>query len=89
MYVAIDSPKAVATPRNIVKTRLCVEMFLDSLEKDTYQAEIAGMGYNMYAHQGGVTLTISGFSKKQPELMRMILERFAKRDFSQQRFDTI
>ena len=89
VYVAIDSPKAVATPRNIVKTRLCVEMFLDSLEKDTYQAEIAGMGYNMYAHQGGVTLTISGFSKKQPELMRMILERFAKRDFSQQRFDTI
>lgn len=89
VYVAIDSPKAVSTPRNIVKTRLCVEMFLDSLEKDTYQAEIAGMGYNMYAHQGGVTLTISGFSKKQPELMSMILARFAKRDFNQKRFETI
>lgn len=47
------------------------------------------MGYNMYAHQGGVTLTVSGFSKKQPELMRLILERFARREFSQQRFDTI
>lgn len=89
LYVAIDSPQAVSTPRNIVKTRLCVEMFLDSLAKETYQAEIAGMGYNMYAHQGGVTLTVSGFSKKQPELMQLILQRFAKRDFSQQRFDTI
>lgn len=89
VYVAIDSPNAVANPHNIVKTRLCVEMFLDSLATDTYQAEIAGMGYNMYAHQGGVTLTISGFSQKQPELMKMILSRFAKRDFSQQRFDTI
>lgn len=89
LYVAIDSPQAISTPRNIVKTRLCVEMFLDSLAKETYQAEIAGMGYNMYAHQGGVTLTVSGFSKKQPELMQLILQRFANRDFSQQRFDTI
>ncbi len=89
VYVAIDSPQAVANPRKIVKTWLCVEMFLDSLATETYQAEIAGMGYNMYAHQGGVTLTVSGFSKKQPELMRLILERFARREFSQQRFDTI
>ncbi|RTZ16367.1 insulinase family protein [Vibrio aquaticus] len=89
VYVAIDSPHAVANPRNIVKTRLCVEMFLDSLAAETYQAEIAGMGYNMYAHQGGVTLTVSGFSQKQPELMKLILARFAKRDFSEQRFETI
>ncbi|UPQ87210.1 insulinase family protein [Vibrio sinaloensis] len=89
VYVAIDSPHAVANPRNIVKTRLCVEMFLDSLATDTYQAEIAGMGYNMYAHQGGVTLTLSGFSQHQPELMKLILTRFAQRDFSQQRFASI
>lgn len=89
IYIAIDSPHAVANPRNIVKTRLCVEMFLDSLATNTYQAEIAGMGYNMYAHQGGVTLTISGFSQKQPELMRLILSRFAQRDFSETRFDNI
>ncbi len=89
VYVAIDSPHAVANPINIVKTRLCVEMFLDSLAKETYQAEIAGMGYNLYAHQGGVTLTISGFTEKQPELMKMILQRFAKREFSEKRFNTI
>ena len=89
MYIAIDSPHAVANPVNIVKTRLCVEMFLDALAKETYQAEIAGMGYNLYAHQGGVTLTISGFSEKQPELLKMILKRFAEREFSDTRFNTI
>nr|WP_220457532.1 insulinase family protein [Vibrio marinisediminis] len=89
VYVAIDSPHAVANPINIVKTRLCVEMFLDALAKETYQAEIAGMGYNLYAHQGGVTLAISGFTEKQPELMKMILQRFAKREFSAKRFNTI
>jgi len=89
LYIAIDSPHSVASPRNIVKTRLCVEMFLDSLAKETYQAEIAGMGYNMYSHQGGVTLTLSGFSQKQPQLLEMILKRFSSRDFSPVRFETI
>ena len=89
VFVAIDSPHAVATPKNIVKTRLCVEMFLDSLAEETYQAEIAGMGYNLYAHQGGVTLNLSGFSQKLPQLLEMILERFAARDFKPERFDSI
>ncbi len=89
VYIAIDSPHAVSTPRKIVKMRLCVEMFLDSLAKQTYPAEIAGMGYNLYAHQGGVTLSISGFSQKQPELLKMILKQFAEREFSEQRFHII
>ncbi|EDP59201.1 insulinase family protein [Vibrio sp. AND4] len=89
VYVAIDSTHAVASPKNIVKTRLCVEMFLDSLAEETYQAEIAGMGYNMYAHQGGVTLTLSGFSQKLPQLLQVILHRFAAREFSPERFETI
>lgn len=70
-------------------TRLCVEMFLDALAKETYQAEIAGMGYNLYAHQGGVTLTLSGFSQKLPQLMEVILRKFAQRDFQPKRFATI
>lgn len=89
VYIAIDSPHAVSTPRKIVKMRLCVEIFLDSLATQTYPAEIAGMGYNVYAHQGGVTLSISGFSQKQPELLSMILQQFTNREFSQHRFDTI
>lgn len=56
--MAIDSPHAVSSTRHIVMTRLCVEMFLDSLATQTYQAEIAGMSYNLYAHQGGVTLSL-------------------------------
>ena len=89
IYIAIDSPHAVSTPRKIVKMRLCVEMFLDSLAKRTYPAEIAGMGYNLYAHQGGVTLSISGFSQKQPELLKMILKQFIERDFKPERFKLV
>lgn len=89
VYVAIDSPHAVDTPRNIVKTRLCVEMLLDAINESAYPAEIAGMSYNLYAHQGGVTLQLSGFSEKQPLLLKMLLERFANRTFSLERFQNI
>lgn len=89
IYIAIDSPHAVASHHNIVMTRLCVEMFLDRLATETYQAEIAGMSYNLYTHQGGVTLSLSGFNQKQPQLLAMILEKFAQRDFKADRFASI
>ncbi|MEZ8967516.1 peptidase M16 [Vibrio breoganii] len=89
LYIAIDSPCSVKDPQSIVKLRLCVELFMEALSRQSYQAEIAGMSYNIYAHQGGLTLTISGFSEKQPQLLKMILEKFATRNFEQQRFDTI
>ncbi|PSW18828.1 peptidase M16 [Photobacterium sanctipauli] len=89
MYVAIDSPHAVSSPRNIVKTRLCVEMLLEATNEAAYPAEIAGMSYNLYAHQGGVTLQLSGFSEKQPLLLKLLLEHFANRTFNQDRFNNI
>ena len=89
VYVAIDSPHAVNSPRNIVKTRLCVEMLLDAINETAYPAEIAGMSYNLYAHQGGVTLQLSGFSEKQPLLLKLLLDRFANREFSPDRFKNI
>ncbi|OBT15873.1 peptidase M16 [Vibrio sp. UCD-FRSSP16_10] len=89
LYIAIDSPCSVNTPHNIVKLRLCVELFMETLSRQSYQAEIAGMSYNIYAHQGGLTLTISGFSEKQPQLLKMIIDKFATRNFDSQRFDII
>ena len=89
VYVAIDSPHAVDTPRNIVKTRLCVEMLLEAINESAYPAEIAGMSYNLYSHQGGVTLQLSGFSEKQPLLMKLLLDRFAGRTFNPERFQNI
>ncbi|WP_273857405.1 insulinase family protein [Photobacterium sp. GSS17] len=89
VYVAIDSPHAVSSSRNIVKTRLCVEMLLDAINETAYPAEIAGMSYNLYAHQGGVTLQLSGFSEKQPLLLKLMLDRFANREFNQDRFNNI
>ncbi len=75
--------------KNIVMTRLSVEMLLEALNEQAYQAEIAGMNYNLYAHQGGVTLTLSGFNDKQSLLLKLILHTFTQRSFNPERFETI
>lgn len=89
MYIAIDSPHSVSSVKNIVMTRVSVEMLLEAINESAYPAEIAGMSYNLYAHQGGVTLKLSGFNDKQPLLLKLILERFSNRSFKPERFDVI
>ncbi|MGF1765918.1 insulinase family protein [Enterovibrio makurazakiensis] len=89
VYIAIDSPHAVESVENIVKTRVSVEMLLEAINEAAYPAEVAGLSYNLYAHQGGVTLKLSGFNEKLPILLDLVLEKFANRDFDPERFDII
>ncbi len=89
IYVAIDSPHAVESVENIVKTRVSVEMLLEAINETTYPAEVAGLSYNLYAHQGGVTLKLSGFNEKLPLLLDLVLQKFANRDFNPERFNII
>ncbi|MEZ8143413.1 peptidase M16 [Enterovibrio norvegicus FF-454] len=89
VYVAIDSPYAVKSVENIVKTRVSVEMLLEAINEAAYPAEVAGLSYNLYAHQGGVTLKLSGFNEKLPILLDLVLDKFANRDFKPERFEII
>ncbi|GDY27895.1 peptidase M16 [Agarivorans sp. Toyoura001] len=89
LYVSVDSAYAVASVRNIVCTRLMVELMLDHLSEMTYQAEIAGMSYQLYAHQGGYTLHLSGFSDKQILLLKMIMNNRLFGHFERKRFGII
>jgi len=89
LYVSVDSAHAVASVRNIVCTRLMVELMLDHLSEMTYQAEIAGMSYQLYAHQGGYTLHLSGFSDKQILLLKMIMGNRLLGHFEAKRFAII
>lgn len=89
VYIAIDSPYAVASVENIVRTRVSVEMLLEALNESAYQAEMAGLSYNFYPNQGGVTLKLSGFNDQMPRLFALILDQFKQRDFNPTRFDVI
>ncbi|MGM8892205.1 hypothetical protein ACS8FA_15330, partial [Psychrobacter sp. 1Y1] len=70
-------------------TRLYVEMLLDYLTEYTYQAEVAGLSYNIYPHQGGITLHLTGFTGKQEALLELVIAKARERNFTQSRFDLI
>ncbi len=89
IYIAIDSPRSVENPHKVVMLKLCVELFMEALSENTYQAELAGMSYNMYAHQGGITLTLYGFTEKLPLLLQMIFSQFHMQKFNPARFQEI
>ncbi|WP_065188488.1 insulinase family protein [Shewanella woodyi] len=89
MYLSMDSIQAASSPRNAALTRLYVEMLLDYLTEYTYQAEVAGLSYNIYPHQGGITLHLTGFTGKQEELLALLIEKARERNFTQDRFKLI
>lgn len=89
LYLSLDSAQAAASPRHAALTRLYVEMLLDFLTEYTYPAEVAGLSYNIYPHQGGITLHLTGFTGKQETLLALIINKARERNFTQARFDII
>jgi secreted Zn-dependent insulinase-like peptidase len=89
LYLSLDSDQASSTPRQAALTRLYVEMLIDYLTEPTYQAEVAGLNYNIYPHQGGITLHLTGFTGNQEKLLTLIINKARERNFTEQRFDMI
>ncbi|QSX35950.1 insulinase family protein [Shewanella sedimentimangrovi] len=89
LYLSLDSEQASPTPRHAALTRLYVEMLLDYLTEPTYQAEVAGLSYNIYPHQGGLTLHLTGFTGNQETLLALLIDKARERNFTQERFNII
>ncbi len=86
IYLGIDSPISIASVKNIAMTRLFVDLYTDAVIEDNYDAELAGIHYHLYAHQGGVTLQLSGISENQDILLIRLLEKLKSHQVSIQHF---
>lgn len=89
VYAAIDSPAANTSPRHVALTRLYIELLHDDLAEMTYPAEIAGLHYDIYAHQAGVTLHLCGYSPKMFQYFEMLIAQIRLRNFAEPRFSEI
>lgn len=86
IYLGIDSPYSVESIKNIAMTRLFVDLYTNTVIEENYDAELAGIHYHLYAHQGGITLQISGISENQSTLLNKLLFRLQAHDISEQDF---
>ena len=87
IYLGIDSPYSVESVENIAMTRLFVDLYTNTVVEENYDAELAGIHYHLYAHQGGITLQISGISENQSTLLKKLLHRLLSHDISEQDFN--
>ncbi len=73
VYVGMDAPITIKNVTNIAMTRLFVDIYSDAITEDNYDAELAGIHYHIYSHQGGLSLQLSGLSEKQGYLLEKLL----------------
>ena len=87
IYLGIDSPYSIESVETIAMTRLFVDLYTNTVVEENYDAELAGIHYHLYAHQGGITLQLSGISENQPKLLEKLLYRLTHHETSQDNFN--
>jgi len=87
VFIGIDSTVSIESKATIAMTRLFVELFSDSVLEQNYHAELAGIHYHLYPHQGGMTLQLSGINEKQPLLLENLLNSIKDHSLAPDRFE--
>jgi len=87
IYLGIDSPYSIESTENIAMTRLFVDLYSNTVVEENYDAELACIHYHLYAHQGGITLQVSGISENQPKLLEKLLYSLTHHNISQENFN--
>lgn len=88
-YMDFKSPLLAATPANAVKSRMLVELLKDALTEYSYDAELAGLWYNLEASMDGLGLSVHGYNDKLPDLVLHILKTMRSFSVDPTRFELI
>jgi len=73
LYLSFRSSIANQSAKYAVLASLYTALVEEQLGEWSYPAYLAGLGYEIYPHQRGFSIRISGYTDKQPELLRRIL----------------
>ncbi len=68
-YVSFECPFNSKGPEILSAKRIWLACLNEQLQERFYAAEVAGLNYRLYGHQGGFSIHTSGFGYKQKQLM--------------------
>jgi secreted Zn-dependent insulinase-like peptidase len=77
-YLSLENPNMIGSARNVAIKRLWIACLNEQLSETYSGAEMAGIHFRLYGHQGGMTLHTSGFSHRQLVLCQEILSFIQK-----------
>ncbi len=89
VYCGFYLPKVIESPGQFASARLWCELMLDTLNEQFYDAEIAGLNFNLYPQQQGITLHVSGAAMHLPTLTQEMLALMQTAQFSKQRWENL
>ncbi|KAK7206436.1 a-pheromone processing metallopeptidase Ste23 [Myxozyma melibiosi] len=86
VYISLRNPITCATPANLVKGRLFMELVSDSLNAYAYDAAIAGLSYSVELAWDGISISAQGFNHKLPILLEKVIEELKDFKVDPERF---
>ncbi|WP_411358804.1 insulinase family protein [Pseudidiomarina salilacus] len=89
IYSQFTLPNATASAHHYACARLWAELMIDRLNEACYDAEIAGLHFNIYPQQYGLTLHVSGYSPGVVKLTEHLLAAFKTTHFNTERWQDI
>lgn len=89
VIVSLKSPLIYASAENNVKARLFTDLVRDALEEYSYDAELAGLQYNVSLDSRGLFLDISGYNDKLPVLLEQVVTKIRDIDIKDERFEIV
>ncbi|KAG8972932.1 Insulinase (Peptidase M16), partial [Tulasnella sp. 427] len=85
----IISPLITMTPKHNVASRLYVDLIRDSLTEFAYDADLAGLAYDVGIHSEGVTVVLSGYNEKLVVLLKVVLDKIKDLEVKEDRFNVL
>jgi insulysin len=87
--IQFTSPYAYMDPLSTNLTHIFSVLLKDALTEYTYNAELAGLGYNIHSTIYGLILSIKGYNDKQHVLLQKLMEKIATYQIDEKRFDIL
>ncbi|KAL6722042.1 metalloprotease [Lecanora helva] len=86
LFVKLRTPLASATPGNAVRTMMFCALVKDALVEYSYDAEIAGLEYDLEYQPVGLSVDISGYNDKISVLLEKVLVTMRDLEVKSDRF---
>ena len=89
VMLKLVSPLAHFSPQHAVLTVLYSRLLEDSLQEYSYDADIAGLRYELSSAVSGLSVVFSGYNHKLSVLVCEVMKRMRELEVKQERFDVI
>ena len=88
-HFLLKSPLITESAQANVMARLYVDLVVDSLTEYSYDADLAGLSYDLHAQLGNFVLSVDGYNDKLPVLHKVVLDRLTNLTIDNKRFELI